>query len=58
VDITRVTRDKPRGGIPMLVVKFIAQLQCIYTNACSMSNKQEQLEAIVQQDSYVLVVIA
>jgi len=28
-----------------------AQLKCIYTNARSMGNKQEELEAIVQQDS-------
>jgi len=36
---------------------LIAQLKCIYTNACSMSNKQEELEAIEQQDSYDLVAI-
>jgi len=34
-----------------------AQLKCIYTNARSMGNKQEELEAIVQQDSYDLVAI-
>lgn len=37
-------------------MKFIDQLRCIYTNACSMGNKQE-LEAIVQQDSYDLIAI-
>ena len=30
---------------------------CIYTNARSMGNKQEELEAIVQQDSCDLVTI-
>ena len=38
-------------------VRSAAQLKCIYTNACSMGNKQEELEAIVQQDSYDLVAI-
>jgi len=35
----------------------MAQLKCIYTNAHSMGDKQEELEAIVQQDSYDLVAI-
>ncbi|KAK4818426.1 hypothetical protein QYF61_012960, partial [Mycteria americana] len=43
--------------MPMLGVKSVAQLKCIYTNACSMGNKQEELEAIVQQDSYDLVAV-
>ena len=34
-----------------------AQLKCVYTNACSMGNKQEELEAIVKQASYDLVAI-
>jgi len=34
-----------------------AQLKCIYTNAHSMGNKQEELEAIVQQESYDIVAI-
>jgi len=33
-----------------LGVRSIAQLMCIYTNAHSMDNKQEDLEAIAQQD--------
>ena len=33
---------------------MIAQLKCIYFNASSMSNKQEELEAIVQQENYDL----
>ena len=35
----------------------MAQLKCIYTYACSMGNKQEELEAIVQQAGYDLVAI-
>jgi len=38
-------------------VKSIAQLKCIYINARCMGNKQEELEAIVQQDIYNLVTI-
>jgi len=38
-------------------MRSIAQLKCIYTNACRMGIKQEELEAIVQQDSYDLVTI-
>ncbi|PKU49574.1 rna-directed dna polymerase from mobile element jockey-like [Limosa lapponica baueri] len=34
----------------------VAQLKCFYTNACSMSNKQE-LEDIVQQKNYDVVTI-
>jgi len=42
--------------MPGLGVRSIAQqLKCIYINAHSMGNKQEELEAIVQQDSYDLV---
>ena len=33
---------------------LIAQLKCIYFNASSMGNKQEELEAIVQQENYDL----
>jgi len=38
-------------------VRSIAQLKCIYTNAHSMGTKQEELEAIVQQDSYDLIAV-
>jgi len=34
-----------------------AQLKCVYTNARSMGNKQEELEAIILQDSYDMVAI-
>jgi len=31
-----------------------AHLKCIYTNACSMGNKEEELEAIMWQANYNL----
>ena len=37
--------------------KAMAQLKCICTNAHSMCNKQEELEAIVQRAGYDLVAI-
>ncbi|KAK4822208.1 hypothetical protein QYF61_011849 [Mycteria americana] len=43
--------------MPILGMKSIAQLKCIYTNACSMGKKQEELEAIVQQENYDFVAI-
>jgi len=43
--------------MPGLGVRSIAQLKCIYTNTRSMGNKQEELEAIVQHDSYDLVAV-
>jgi len=38
-------------------VRLTAQLKCIYTNACSMGNKQEEMEAIIRQDGYDLVTV-
>jgi len=38
-------------------MRLTAQLKCVYTNARSMGNKQEELEAIIQQDGYNLVAI-
>ena len=35
----------------------IAQLKCLYTNACSIGNKQEESEATVLLESYDLVAI-
>ncbi|KAJ7412730.1 rna-directed dna polymerase from mobile element jockey-like [Willisornis vidua] len=35
----------------------MAQLKCMYTNGCIMGNKQEELEAIVQQENYDIVAI-
>ena len=39
------------------VTQTTAQLKCLYTNACSMGNKQEELEATVPLESYNLVAI-
>jgi len=44
--------SSPRKG-----VGSIGQLKCIYTNARSMGNKQEELEAIMQQENYDIVAI-
>ena len=35
----------------------MTQLKCIYTNACSMGNKQEELEATAGHANYDLVAI-
>jgi len=51
-DTTQLTRDEPRHGMPGLGVRLTAQLKCIYTNARSMRNKQEELGAIVRQDRH------
>ena len=51
------TRDEPRGMTLELGVRQMAQLKCIYTNARSMGNKQEELEVTVQQANYDLVAI-
>ena len=56
-DKTRPARDEPGGAIMGLGVRWGAQLKCVYTNAHSMGNKQEELEAIVRQASYELVAI-
>ncbi|KAK4828709.1 LOW QUALITY PROTEIN: hypothetical protein QYF61_000547 [Mycteria americana] len=40
-----------------LLEQVAAQLKCIYTNARSMGNKQEELEAIVQRENYDIVAI-
>ncbi|KAK4820687.1 hypothetical protein QYF61_003607 [Mycteria americana] len=41
----------------MKETRTTAQLKCLYTNACSMGNKQEELEAIVHQENYDMVAI-
>ena len=46
-----------RASPPRKVAGSIAQLKCIYTNARSMGNKQEELEAIVQLENYDIVAI-
>ena len=39
------------------VAGSVAQLKCIYSNACSMGSKQEELEAIVQLENYDTIAI-
>ncbi|KAK4817255.1 hypothetical protein QYF61_005468 [Mycteria americana] len=41
----------------MKETRTTAQLKCLYTNARSMGNKQEELEAIVHQETYDMVAI-
>ncbi|KAJ7419158.1 hypothetical protein WISP_55404 [Willisornis vidua] len=43
--------------MPGMEAKPLAQMKCIYPNACSMASKQKVLEAIVQQGSYDVVAI-
>ncbi|KAJ7402704.1 hypothetical protein BTVI_83987 [Pitangus sulphuratus] len=54
---TRLSREKPKGGKPGLGVISAAQLKIIYPNAHSLGNKQEELEAIVQQRNRDIVTI-
>ena len=39
------------------VMRPIAQLKCLYTNACNMGNKQKELEAMVQLENQDLIAI-
>ena len=39
------------------VLDSLAHLKCIYTNAHSMSNKQGELEAMMQHENYDIVAI-
>ncbi|KAK4831897.1 hypothetical protein QYF61_020044 [Mycteria americana] len=43
--------------VPGKAPQTTAQLKCLYTNACSMGNKQEELEANVHQENYDMVAI-
>jgi len=52
------TKGAPENGhtgigasLPKIVVGSIVQLKCICNNACSMGNKQEELEAVVQLEN-------
>lgn len=50
----------PRGireGSSKKVTLSIGQLKCLYANAYSMWNKQEELEAIVLLENYGLIAI-
>ncbi|KAK4806350.1 hypothetical protein QYF61_017219 [Mycteria americana] len=55
------SQNQPGIGIgaspPKKVTGSIAQPKCIYTSARSMGNKQEELEAVVQQENYDMVAI-
>ncbi|KAK4810837.1 LOW QUALITY PROTEIN: hypothetical protein QYF61_008809 [Mycteria americana] len=46
-----------KGCSSMKETRTTAQLKCLYTNARSMGNKQEELEAIVQQENCDMVAI-
>ena len=41
----------------MKVMCLKAQLKCLYTSACSMGNKQEELETVAQLEKYDLIAI-
>ena len=56
-DKTGLTRHEPGGTMLELGVRQMTQLKCIYTNARSMGNKQEELEVTVQQANYDLVAL-
>ncbi|PKU38714.1 nipped-b-like protein [Limosa lapponica baueri] len=40
------------------MLKPLARLKCVYTNARSMNNKQGELEAMMHQENYDIVAIA
>ncbi|KAK4806851.1 hypothetical protein QYF61_012572 [Mycteria americana] len=46
-----------KGCSSMKETQTTAQLKCLYTNARSMGNKQEELEATVHQENYDMVAI-
>ncbi|KAK4811067.1 hypothetical protein QYF61_016353 [Mycteria americana] len=46
-----------KGCSSMKETRTTTQLKCLYTNARSMGNKQEELEAIVHQENYDMVAI-
>ena len=51
------TPEYRHEGIRTIATQKEAQLRYFYTNAHSMGNKQEELEAIVQSESYDRVII-
>ena len=60
VGVKSVAAETPEyghEGIRATATPKEAQLRCLYTNARSMGNKQEELEAIVQLESYDTVAI-
>ncbi|KAK4830259.1 hypothetical protein QYF61_009352 [Mycteria americana] len=63
MDVLEITEAPENGHVGIRVsprkkvTGSIAQLKCIYTNARSMGNKQEELEAIMQQENYNIVAV-
>ncbi|GAB0183074.1 hypothetical protein GRJ2_000772700 [Grus japonensis] len=63
IDVLETTEAPENGHVGIRssrskkVERSIAQLKCIYTNARSMGNKQEELEAIVQWENHDIVAI-
>ena len=51
------TPEYGHEGIRATATEKEAKLRCLYTNTCSMGNKQEELEAIVWSESYDTVII-
>ena len=51
------TPEYGHEGIKTTATQKEAQLRCLYTNARSMGNKQEKLEAIVRSENYDIVAI-
>ena len=46
-----------REGSTDTAMRMIAKLKCLYTNACSMGIKQEELETVEQLEKYDLIAI-
>jgi len=46
-----------KASLPRKGARSVAQLKYIYINVHSIGNKQEELEAILQQESYRIVAI-
>ena len=42
---------------PIKTARGKVQLKCLYTNACSLSNKQDELETVMHLENYDLVAI-
>ena len=53
----RLDRDEPQGVVPGLRVRVMALRESIYTNARSMVNKEEELDAIVRKTNYDIATI-
>ncbi|OWK54263.1 hypothetical protein RLOC_00003146 [Lonchura striata] len=56
-DAAGLSESRPKDDKPELEEKSVAQLRCTYTNARTMGNKQEELEAMVQQQNHDVVAI-